>query len=115
MEAAAADATGIAEAETEAEASQGRRNNPNGNAESPVFKGAVKEMNEHVFQLHGEAVNKNQFTMTAEELTGYVALHFKDHVANVKKMINNMSDTEIPLPKDIGHDPTKTEIQILEK
>jgi hypothetical protein len=80
-----------------------------------LFKGTVTEMNGHVFQCYGEATEKNTFARIIEELDGYVGLQFKQHPADIKKMIKLMEDTKIKVPKDHNAQASKTEIRIWEK
>jgi hypothetical protein len=80
-----------------------------------TFKGTVTEMNGHVFQCYGEAIEKNQFARTVEELDSYVGLHFKYHPADIKKMIKNMEDTVVAVPDDHDSQATKTVIHIWER
>lgn len=59
----------------------------------------MKEMIGHVFQLHGETTQKNQFMQTVEELAGHAALtNFKHHLSDIKRMITTIKDTIIELP-----------------
>jgi hypothetical protein len=77
-----------------------RRNNGRNSRRTPrpannvnTFTGTVTEMNGQVFQCYGEATEKNQFARTMEELNSYVGLHFKNHPADIKKMIKTLEDT----------------------
>jgi hypothetical protein len=65
-------------------------------------------MNRHIFQCYGGATEKNQFARTVEELDSYMGLHFKFHPADIKKMIKNMEDTIVAIPKDHNSQATKT-------
>lgn len=91
---------------------RGRRPTHNKNGSNVAFEGVVKEMNGHVFQLYGVAVRKNQFMCTVKELTVYLALHFKHHPANVKRIIVTMNDTKIKVPDDVQEGATRMRIKI---
>ena len=65
-----------------------------------TFKGTLMEMNGHVSQCYGEATEKNQLARTMEELRNYVGLHFKQHPANIKKMMKVMQATKMLEPTD---------------
>ena len=63
---------------------------------------------------YGEAMEKNQFTWTLEELDKYASLHFKDHASDIKKMIKAMADTIIDLPsKDHNKKANKIMIRVV--
>ena len=55
-------------------------------------------MNGHVFQLHGEAVQKNQYSRTIDEIAGYIGLNFKKFPADIKKMVTTLTETKIAKP-----------------
>ena len=79
------------------------------------FRGSVKEMNGHVFQLHSEAVHKNQYSRTIDELASYIGIHFKRYPADVKRMTLTLTETIIPRPKDPPESATKFDIRLWEK
>ena len=59
---------------------QNRAPRNEGNKNGSSFRGAIKDMNGHVFQLHGEAVQKNQCSRTIDEIAGYIVLSFKKFI-----------------------------------
>lgn len=69
-------------------------------------------MNRHVYELYSEAVQKNQFVCTTEEVAGYMAFNFKHHPADMNCMITTLWDTDIKPPKDIEEGASRTEIKI---
>ena len=95
------------------------KNNESGNShfsnkQGNSFKGAIKEMNGHVFQLYSEATHKNQFTRTIDELSRYVGLHFKKYPADIKRMITTLTETIFEEPQDIEDGATKVRKRIWE-
>lgn len=69
-------------------------------------------MNGHVFQSYGEAVEKNQFSRTVEELEVYVGAQFKRNATDIKKMIRTMADATFAPPQDLSAAATETETAI---
>ena len=77
---------------------QNRAPRNEGNKNGSSFRGAIKDMNGHVFQLHGEAVQKNQYSRTIDEIAGYIGLNFKKFPADIKKMVTTLTETKIVKP-----------------
>ena len=91
---------------------QGKSGDSTGAKPTNAFRGAVKEMNGHVFQVYGEAVHKNQFTRTLDALAGYIGLNLKYYPADIKRMVTTLTETYIEKPINPPDEPTKFEMRL---
>lgn len=61
-------------------------------------KGAIAELNGHVFEVHSESVKSSQFQRTVDELSMYMARKYK-HGRDISMMLSNMEEFDFTTVK----------------
>ena len=78
-----------------------------------TFKGAITELNGHVFEIHSESSKSTQFQRTIDELCMYMARKY-DFGGDMVKMINDAKEIDFDQvkPKYPSDDQDKTDMEI---
>ena len=68
-----------------------RRKKPGSTSSKSKFKGAIAELNGHVFEVHSESVKSSQFQRTVDELSMYMARKY-EHGGDISMMLSDMQE-----------------------
>jgi hypothetical protein len=78
-----------------------------------TFKGAISEMNGHVFECHGEAYSAAQFHRTMEELQTYCSQKYK-YGEDISTLVRSLEDVDMKqyLPTDPPAGASRSEEEV---
>ena len=81
-----------------------------------AFKGAMSELNGHVFELGSETNKSNQFNRTIEEINNYMARKY-DYGGDMAKLLRERAELDLTPSKPLhpGDSADKTDLRIWEK
>ena len=68
-----------------------RRKKPGSTSNKSKFKGAIAELNGHMFEVHSESIKSSQFQRTVDELSMYMARKY-EHGGDVSMTLSDMEE-----------------------